>query len=65
MKNITRRQAKRKGWAGPYRYRMPSARGVTHGWLLKRGRKWLYFYSVTYGRMRLPIDEEAYMEKIK
>lgn len=52
---------------GPYRYRTDNSfhhAGVLNGWIMKRGHKWLYFKSVSEGTLKLPLDEERYMEKL-
>ena len=60
---ISRRKAKAHGWEGPYRYRTHNW-GCVHGWIVKRGDKWLQFYSVSRGRMRVLLKEEKHMTAV-
>lgn len=65
---VSNRKAKARGWEGPYRYRtspkLDDHAGVYHGWIVKRGQKWLHFYSVSRGRMRVLLSEERYMQAV-
>lgn len=61
IKNITKRKVRNRGYT-PVRYRTP--RQAVNGFVVKRGRKWMTFYSPATGRRRLPLDEEQYMEEL-
>jgi len=66
---ISKRAAARRGWEGPYRYRLPKEDAharVIHGWIVKRGQKWLYFWSASDDRqLKLPLSEERHMISLK
>ena len=51
IKNPTVRKVKNRGWI-PVWYH--GARDQRPAWVYKEGRKWLYFYSPSLGRKRLP-----------
>jgi hypothetical protein len=51
IKDPTVRKVRNRGWI-PVWYH--SDFGNSAGWVYKEGRKWLYFYSPSLGRKRLP-----------
>ena len=62
IKNITSRKVRNRGFT-PVRYRCAANRAV-NGFVVKRGRKWMTFYSPSTGRKRIPLTEERYMEEL-
>lgn len=61
IKNPTMRKLKNRGYT-PVAYRMHD--GVAYGAVIKRGRKWVTFWSPTTGRKRVPMQEERYMREL-
>ena len=51
IKDPTVRKVRNRGWT-PVWYH--GERDQRPGWVYKEGRKWLYFYSPSLGRKRLP-----------
>ena len=62
LKNPTVRKVKNRGWE-PVRWR--STDGVYHGFIVRRGTKYLHCYFFALGRKRLPLIEERYMKEIR
>lgn len=62
IKNPTTRKVRNRGFV-PLRYRSPD--GVVHGWIVKEGRKWVHFFSVTDQRtLKLELTEQRYMKEV-
>ena len=51
IKDATVRKVRNRGFT-PVWYHSPY--GWTAGWIYKTGRDWVYFYSATLGKVRLP-----------
>jgi len=51
IKNPTIRKVRNRGWK-PVTFH--SDHGYTSGWIYKEGTKWLYFYSPSLGKKRIP-----------
>ena len=54
IKNATKRKVKNRGFEPVWYYAKNG--GWTAGWVFKRGTKWLWFYSATIGKKRLPLN---------
>jgi hypothetical protein len=62
IKDPTIRKVRNRGFT-PVRYR--TELGVHHGWIARRGTKWIYFYSVTEDReLQLDPSEERHMTEV-
>jgi hypothetical protein len=65
IKNPTLRKVKNRKFE-PVIYHITNTKEcrIVSGWIYKRGRKYLYFYSPSTGRRRVLKSEERYMRKI-
>lgn len=61
IKNPTLRKVRNRGFE-PVTYH--SAIGFVSGWIYRRGRKWIYFYSPSLGSKKLAPDQERHMTKL-
>ncbi len=61
IRNPTRRKVLNRGWI-PARYRTDE--GAFNGWVVKHGRKYIHFYSISHGRV-LPIAGEDQLHLIE
>lgn len=62
IKNPTVRKVMNRGFE-PVNYH--SSRGIVSGWIYKRARKYLHFYSPSLGNKKLPLDSERHMTKLR
>ena len=64
---MTARQAKKRGWEGPYRYHTGGAHSCNvYGWVTKRGTKWIHFWSNTDERtIRIAVSRESDLVEVK
>ena len=64
IKDPTLRKVRNRGYE-PVRYQLPNSSGVggyVNGWIVKRGRKLIHVYVITFDRIvRVPLEEERYM----
>lgn len=61
LKRLTARKIRNRGHV-PIRYRAADA--VHHGYVAKRGRKFLHLVLIGRGRMRVPLAEERYITEL-
>lgn len=61
MDNPTLRKVRNRGWE-PVRYRDYS--GSHNGWIYKRGYKLLHCHFPSLGNVKLPLEEERYMQPL-
>ena len=62
IKNPTVRKVVNRGFM-PVTFHSPQ--GFVSGWIYARGHKWLRFYSPSTGNLKLALDQERHMTRLK